>query len=64
MKRILIADDQPHVIRVLKLTLEREGYEVSTVGNGAAALELDRVRTGLLHHPDRRIERPLLVALV
>lgn len=39
MKRILIADDQPHVQRVLKLTLEREGYEVATVGNGAAALE-------------------------
>jgi len=39
MKQILIADDEPHVIRVLKLTLEREGYGVSAVGNGEQALE-------------------------
>lgn len=39
---ILIADDEPHVIRVLKLALERGGYRVETVANGEAALE--RVR--------------------
>lgn len=44
IKHILIADDQPHVIRVLKLTLEREGYEIDSVGNGAAALERIRQR--------------------
>jgi CheY-like chemotaxis protein len=39
MKQILIADDEPHVIRVLKLTLEREGYAVTAVGNGEQALQ-------------------------
>jgi CheY-like chemotaxis protein len=43
MKQILIADDEPHVIRVLKLTLEREGYGVTAVGNGEQALE--QIRT-------------------
>jgi CheY-like chemotaxis protein len=34
----LIADDEPHAIRVLKVTLEREGYTVETASNGEAAL--------------------------
>jgi len=38
MTTILIADDEPHVIRVLKVTLEREGYTVHTAPNGEAAL--------------------------
>ena len=38
-KRILVADDEPHVLRVLAHSLEREGYEVQTVGNGADAYE-------------------------
>ncbi|MGH8496711.1 MAG: response regulator [Gammaproteobacteria bacterium] len=37
--RILIADDEPHVVRVLRLALERGGYRVETVPNGEAALE-------------------------
>lgn len=39
MTSILIADDEPHVIRVLRVTLEREGYEIVTAPNGEAALE-------------------------
>ncbi len=39
MKRILIVDDEPHVIRVLKLALERAGYHVDTVQNGERAWE-------------------------
>lgn len=39
MKRILIADDERHAIRVLAQSLEREGYEVEGVLNGEAALE-------------------------
>ena len=39
MKKILIADDEPHVLRVLKLSLERGGYAVDGYGNGKAALE-------------------------
>jgi len=38
MKKILIADDEPHVLRVLKLSLEKEGYAVETCANGKEAL--------------------------
>lgn len=38
-KRILIVDDEPHVIRVLRLTLEREGYVVDAANDGMQALE-------------------------
>ncbi len=39
MSRILIVDDQPHVIRVLKINLETEGYKVDTASNGHEALQ-------------------------
>lgn len=39
MKRVLIADDDAHVVRVLRLTMERAGYTVETVANGEAALK-------------------------
>ena len=39
MKRILIVDDEPHVVRVLKLALERAGYLVDQAGDGKEALE-------------------------
>lgn len=39
MASILVADDEPHVLRVLKVALEREGYAVATAPNGEAALE-------------------------
>lgn len=39
VKKILIADDEPYVARVLKLVLQKEGYEVSCVNNGRQALE-------------------------
>jgi CheY-like chemotaxis protein len=38
MKKILIADDEPHVSMILKLFLERSGYQVTTVLNGLQAL--------------------------
>lgn len=38
MNKILIADDEPHVLRVLKLSLEKEGYAVETCANGKEAL--------------------------
>lgn len=46
-KRILMADDEPMVLRVLRLQLEKAGYEVETVPNGEAALA--RIRES---HPD------------
>ena len=39
MKNILIVDDEPHVIRVLKLSLEKNGYVVTAAHNGEQALE-------------------------
>lgn len=38
-KAILLVDDEPHVIRVLRLMLEREGYEVASANDGNEALE-------------------------
>ena len=39
MRRILIADDEPHVIRVLQVSLERAGFQVEFVPDGERALE-------------------------
>ena len=38
-KRILITDDEPMVLRVLRLQLENAGYTVETAPNGKVALE-------------------------
>ncbi len=38
MKRVLIADDEPHLIRILRMGLEKAGYCVSTVSDGERAL--------------------------
>lgn len=38
-KVVLIADDEPYVIRVVKLKLSNAGYEVITASNGLEALE-------------------------
>ncbi len=47
MKKILIADDEPHVLRVMKMSLENEGYAVDTCANGMEALaQIER------EHPD------------
>jgi two-component system phosphate regulon response regulator PhoB len=46
-KRILIADDESHIRRILQFNLERAGYEVLAVEDGKAALE-----TALAEHPD------------
>jgi len=39
VNKILIADDEPYVARVLKLVLLKAGYEVSCVSNGKQALD-------------------------
>ena len=38
--KILIADDEPYVSRVLKLVLQKEGYQVTCVNNGKEALDI------------------------
>lgn len=41
--RILIADDEQHIVSLLSMTLRRRGYEVLTADNGERALELSSV---------------------
>lgn len=36
---VLVVDDQPHVIRVIRLALERKGYRVDSALNGSQALD-------------------------
>jgi CheY-like chemotaxis protein len=39
-KKILIADDEIHIIHVVAIKLRNNGYEVVAAGNGAEAYEL------------------------
>ncbi|MDD5070385.1 MAG: response regulator [Candidatus Omnitrophica bacterium] len=43
MKKILVADDEPHTLQIVTDRLEHEGYEVVTAVDGQEALE--RART-------------------
>jgi two-component system KDP operon response regulator KdpE len=45
--RILIADDDPQILRALKVTLRARGYDIVTADNGAEALD-----EAMIHHPD------------
>ncbi len=38
MNKVLIADDEAHVVRILQRTLERAGFQVESCPNGEAAL--------------------------
>ncbi|EFO80133.1 two component transcriptional regulator [Oscillochloris trichoides DG-6] len=40
MQRLLIVDDEPAIVTVIRERLEREGLHVQTVGSGEAALHL------------------------
>jgi two-component system alkaline phosphatase synthesis response regulator PhoP len=40
--RVLVADDEPHLLRLVKFRLEREGYDVLIATDGDEALELAR----------------------
>jgi DNA-binding response OmpR family regulator len=37
-KKVLVVDDEPHVIRSLTFVLTKEGYDVSSASNGEDAL--------------------------
>ncbi len=39
MKNIIIVEDEPHVIRIMELALEKNGYVVTVTHNGEQALE-------------------------
>src|SRR5690606_12058336 len=40
VRHILVADDEPHIGRIIQLKLERAPYEVTLVGDGRAALDV------------------------
>jgi two-component system KDP operon response regulator KdpE len=45
--KILIADDDPQLLRALRVTLTARGYEIVTATNGTAA-----INAAIAHHPD------------
>src|SRR5690606_24466215 len=45
--RILIADDDPQILRALRITLTAKGYEIFTAADGAQA-----ITAAIDHHPD------------
>lgn len=40
MKRILVADDEAHIVRILKFNLERANYQVMTAFDGEEAYQM------------------------
>lgn len=38
-EKILLVDDEPHILRVMSMGLRRAGYEVTTAKNGAEGLK-------------------------
>jgi two-component system alkaline phosphatase synthesis response regulator PhoP/two-component system response regulator VicR len=47
MKKVLAVDDQPQIVRLIQVNLQKAGYEVLTAYDGEEALEKLRE-----HHPD------------
>jgi two-component system KDP operon response regulator KdpE len=47
MTRILVVDDEPQIVRALRINLRARHYDVDTAGDGASAL-----RAASHHHPD------------
>lgn len=49
MVRILVVDDEPSILELIRINLEREGYEVQTAADGRAALlAVERARPDLI----------------
>ena len=46
-KRILVVDDEEHIVELIKFNLEKNGYKVITADNGKDALEIAKEQ-----HPD------------
>ncbi|MBM4575921.1 response regulator, partial [Rhodococcus hoagii] len=47
MTRVLVVDDEPQILRALRINLSVRGYEVTTASTGAAAL-----RAAAERHPE------------
>lgn len=49
METILLVDDEPSIISLAKMYLERDGFQTESVGDGLKALEaVERIRPGLV----------------
>ena len=48
-KRILVVDDEPQVLKILKLMIESDGFEVVTASSGYAALEVFSREHGMIN---------------
>ena len=40
MRSVMVVDDEPMTLRVVRLALENAGYEVTTAGDGAEAMKI------------------------
>lgn len=38
-KSVLVVDDQPHIVRLIQVNLEKEGFQVTTAGDGVEGLQ-------------------------
>lgn len=38
-KTVLVVDDQPHIVRLIQVNLEKEGFQVATAGDGVEGME-------------------------
>lgn len=47
-KKVLVADDDPAILDVMRMMLEFEGYEVATTLNGATILQMETEMPDLL----------------
>ena len=45
MSRILVADDEPHIRKLVSFTLENRGYEVLQATDGGEAYDMARAET-------------------
>ena len=49
METILLVDDEPSIVSLAKMYLEREGYRTESAGNGLLALEkVEKLKPGLI----------------
>lgn len=44
-KTVLVVDDQPHIVRLIQVNLEKEGFRVATAGDGVEGMEKVRALT-------------------
>ena len=54
-RTIMVVDDEPEIVTLLRFILEKEGYQVTEANNGQIALDRLGVESGKLSLPDLMI---------